>query len=93
MVMIAVISIVPYEAYLTNKGEHTALYEISKIVYLKPSKNNDYVLVILYSLYTKSAPTHTHAHTHTCKYMYLCTHKCARTHTYTHTHMCACTQM
>ena len=72
MVMIAVISIVPY---LTNKGEHTALYEISKIVYLKPSKNNDYVLVILYSLHTISTPTHTHAHTHTSKYMNLCTHK------------------
>ena len=92
MVMIAVISIVPY---LTNKGEHATLYEISKIVYIKPSKNNDHVVVILYSLYTKSAPTHTHAHTHTCKYMYLCMYKCARTHTYTHTHthMCACTQM
>ena len=84
MVMIAVISIVPY---LTSKGEHTALYEISKIVYIKPSKNNDYVLVILYSLHTISTPTHTHAHTQKCKYMYLCMYL------YTHTHVCAYAQM
>ena len=33
IIIIAIISIVPY---LTNKGEHTALYKINKNVYINP---------------------------------------------------------
>ena len=72
MVTIVVISVV---LYLFNKDEHTALYEISKNVYIKTSKKNNYVVVILYSLYT----THMHTHANTC----------IHTHTPSHTHACA----
>ena len=64
MVTIVVISVV---LYLFNKDEHTALYEISKNVYIKTSKKNNYVVVILYSLYTTHMQIHvfTHARLHT----------------------------
>ena len=44
--------------YLTDKGEHTALYKykVNNNVYLKTSKIIDYIVIMLYSL-------HTHAHT------------------------------
>ena len=46
-----------YDAYLTSKGEHTALYKVNNNVSIKTSKMIDYVVIIVYSL-------HVHAHTH-----------------------------
>ena len=49
--LIVVVSVV---LYLTNKGEHTALYKYKRNnnVYLKTSKIIDYVVIMLYSVYT-----------------------------------------
>lgn len=49
--LIVVVSVV---LYLTNKGEHAALYKykLNNNVYLKTSKIIDYVIIMLYSVYT-----------------------------------------
>ena len=75
IIITAVISIAPY---LTDKGEHTALYKINHNVYIKTSKIINYIVVILYSSHTTYTHTHTHTHTHTYIYIYIRAH--ARTH-------------
>ena len=48
--------LISIEPYLTDKGEHTALYKINNIVYIKTSKRINYTVIILYF-------PHTHTHT------------------------------
>ena len=69
---VVVIVVISVEPCLTNKGEHTALYKISQNVYIKTSKNNNCIVIILYCPHNTHTHTYTHIHTHT--------------HTYTHTH-------
>ena len=47
-IVTAVISIAQY---LTDKGEHTALYKILNNVYIKSSKKIKHIVIILYSSY------------------------------------------
>ena len=61
----AVISITPY---LTDQGEHTALYKINNNVHIKISKIINCVIIILYSsrahTHTRAPAHYTHKHTY-----------------------------
>ena len=52
-------------------------------------KDNDCIIVLLYSL--RTTPTHMHTHTHACMHTQThartCTHAHTRSHTHTHTHI------
>ena len=69
------IVVISMARYLTDKGEHTALYKDKKNVYTKTPK------IILYSHIVLNTHTRTDARTHSRSYArtHACTH--ARTHT------------
>ena len=72
-----IISFISIAPYLTDKGEHTALYKDKKNVYTKTPK------IILYSHIVLNTHTRTDARTHSRSYArtHACTH--ARTHAHT----------
>ena len=60
IIIIAVIFVAPY---LTDKGEHTTLYQVNNNVYIKTSKLISYIVIILYPL-LMHVRTHTHKQVH-----------------------------
>ena len=44
-----IIVVISLALYLTDKGEHTALYKINNKVYIKTSKMINCIVIILYS--------------------------------------------
>ena len=71
-VTIITIVIISIALYLTDKGEHTALYKINKGVSIKTSEIMINIVIILYKFLAHHTCTHTHTHMHACMQTCVC---------------------
>ena len=71
--------------YLTEKGEHTALYKINKNVCTVKTIKYCINIIVYSPLAPVSRRARARAHTHTHTHTYIHTHKDTHTHTHTHT--------